>query len=113
MMFLVLLINFQQEVIIVCFKLNQEVIEQKYCINKSKPQLQCHGKCHLKKELQEKENSGSGWVHLSKNMDIIPLSILEFEMEEVSSLNRRIVFFYKDNRYPAPYIEILLPPPIS
>ncbi|WP_163400479.1 hypothetical protein [Flavobacterium fluviatile] len=49
MIILFLLVSFQQALIIVHFKLNQEQIEQEFCINKSKPELQCHGKCHLKK----------------------------------------------------------------
>lgn len=30
---------------------NQEQIETLYCINKDKPELACHGKCHLNKVL--------------------------------------------------------------
>lgn len=31
------------------FKLNQKYIAEKLCENRSKPMLQCHGKCYLKK----------------------------------------------------------------
>mgnify|MGYP006206130183 CR=1 FL=1 len=51
MTMLFLLVSFQQALIIVHFKLNQQNIEQEFCVNKAKPELQCHGKCHLKKEL--------------------------------------------------------------
>jgi hypothetical protein len=34
------------------FKLNQAEIEQLHCVNKAKPQKHCHGKCHLKKQLE-------------------------------------------------------------
>lgn len=33
------------------FELNKEYIIKKYCVNKSKPKLQCNGKCHLSKQL--------------------------------------------------------------
>jgi hypothetical protein len=36
-------------------------ITEKYCVNKSKPELRCQGKCHLKKQLnkaKEKESKG-------------------------------------------------------
>ncbi len=35
------------------FWLNQEFIAQNLCENKEKPQLECNGKCHLKKELDK------------------------------------------------------------
>lgn len=44
------------------FWLNQDFIAQNLCENKDKPQMECNGKCHLKKELKkdderkEKEN---------------------------------------------------------
>ena len=57
MAFLFLLIVTQRAVIIVHFKLNQKAIEQKFCINKDKPELQCQGLCYLKKELQKTENN--------------------------------------------------------
>lgn len=33
------------------FYLNQEQIEKEFCINKSKPELNCHGTCHLKEKI--------------------------------------------------------------
>lgn len=52
MSLLVLLLALQQSIIILHFKLNQDFIEQNYCINKARPQLNCHGKCQLEKELK-------------------------------------------------------------
>ena len=33
------------------FEANKEYIIEKYCVNKSAPQLKCNGKCHLSKKL--------------------------------------------------------------
>ena len=33
------------------FYANQEQIEEDFCINKDKPELNCHGQCHLKNQL--------------------------------------------------------------
>ncbi len=33
------------------YALNVKSITAKYCVNKAKPKLKCHGKCHLKKQL--------------------------------------------------------------
>jgi hypothetical protein len=41
--------------LVVSFQLNQEYIAKTLCENKAKPQLQCEGKCHLKKQLQKAE----------------------------------------------------------
>lgn len=37
------------------FYMNRAEIEEAYCINKEKPQLNCHGQCHLKKQLEVKQ----------------------------------------------------------
>lgn len=37
--------------IFVHFKVNQYQIEQQFCVNIEKPELDCHGKCHLSKEI--------------------------------------------------------------
>ena len=35
------------------FKINRAYIIQQHCVNKSKPELKCDGKCHLKKYLAQ------------------------------------------------------------
>lgn len=35
------------------FLLNRDAIVKENCINKSRPEMQCDGKCHLKKTLKE------------------------------------------------------------
>ncbi|MEO9545045.1 MAG: hypothetical protein ABJG99_15450 [Crocinitomicaceae bacterium] len=37
---------------IVHFFANQESITQEFCENQDKPEMECHGKCHLKKVLK-------------------------------------------------------------
>jgi hypothetical protein len=37
------------------YYLNQDFVAKNLCINRDKPQLQCNGKCHLKKQLSEEE----------------------------------------------------------
>lgn len=36
---------------VVNFYTHQNEIEAEYCVNKDKPELNCHGKCHLEKQL--------------------------------------------------------------
>ena len=54
-----------QSLTIISFYANQDEIAAKHCINKDKPELQCHGKCHLKKKLEpsvKKENPESSRI---------------------------------------------------
>ncbi|MCF8244646.1 MAG: hypothetical protein K9J37_09520 [Saprospiraceae bacterium] len=47
----ILLSSMSNAVLVAKFKLNQAEIERLYCVNKAKPEIQCHGKCHLQKQL--------------------------------------------------------------
>lgn len=107
-----LLIGLQQVIIVVHFKLNQDAIEQRFCINKNKPKLQCHGTCHLKKKLQETKNTESTLHSIYPGIDIAPVLITEWEIknsiteiQSKSSINNEIFYI-------APYQEVLVPPPI-
>ncbi|MDY3351743.1 hypothetical protein PG357_07060 [Riemerella anatipestifer] len=55
MLAIIMLVSFQQSIVVVHFKLNQSFIEANYCINKDKPQMNCHGKCYLEKELKDNQ----------------------------------------------------------
>ena len=49
--------------ILLNYSLNKEYITKNLCENRSKPKMNCNGKCHLKKELQKddkRDNSPSG-----------------------------------------------------
>lgn len=111
MLLLILLISFQQAVIIVLFKLNQATIEQAFCINKNKPELQCHGKCHLKGKLQDAENSRSDVNSLFKNIDMLPISVVKTGAEILLPVYIGNKSMYKETEYSDPYMEVLLPPP--
>ncbi len=48
---LILFASMSNAAIFTAFVLNQDKIEALFCINKAKPAMQCHGKCHLSKQL--------------------------------------------------------------
>lgn len=52
------------------FKLNQNRIELEACVNKYKPSKKCHGKCYLKKKLQEQQNQTKNPFHESNQMKL-------------------------------------------
>ena len=113
MTILFLLVSFQQALIIVHFKLNQNAIEKEFCENKAKPELQCHGKCHLKKELQDTEkNNDLELRSISKQIDIALISNIEFTVLTPKDINAKKVFLYKEYGQTEPCLEIFVPPPI-
>lgn len=48
---------FADLIVFVSFKINQDYIAEFLCINKDEPESNCNGCCHLKKELDEQQES--------------------------------------------------------
>lgn len=112
MTMLFLLVSFQQALIIVHFKLNQNIIEKEFCVNKTKPELQCHGKCHLKKELEKSDNNDLELTSIGKKIDIYLNSNFEFEIPIVKTVKVTKAVIYREFELIEPYLEIFVPPPI-
>jgi len=112
MTMLFLLVSFQQALIIVHFKLNQKNIEQEFCVNKAKPELQCHGKCHLKKELEKSDNNDLELTSIGKKIDITLLSNFQFAVPILKPINSNKILTYKELDLVEPCLEIFVPPPI-
>jgi|SRR5690606_3060628 len=113
MMVLSLLVGFQQAIVVMHFKLNQEAIEREFCINKNKPELQCHGVCHLKKQLQKTENSEPASIGVYQRVDMLPISSTEFEAGSLIVEIWNDIPIYKEIHYTEPCREIFVPPPIA
>ncbi|MDX6183052.1 hypothetical protein SGQ44_12090 [Flavobacterium sp. Fl-77] len=112
MTMLLLLVSFQQALIIVHFKFDQKNIEQEFCVNKARPELQCHGKCHLKKELEKSDSTDSELTSIGKKIDMTLISDLEFTVSVLKTINSNKVLFYKELELLEPCLEIFVPPPI-
>lgn len=112
MTILFLLVSFQQVLIIVHFKLNQKNIEQNFCVNQATPEMQCHGKCHLKKELEKSDNTDLELTGIGKKVDIALTSNIEFAFQiiNVAKSSRKII--YRELQLSEPCLEIFIPPPI-
>ncbi len=100
--------TFNQVIIVGKFLYNQDYIAANFCENIEKPELECNGKCHLKKELTEdtKKNhedkiiiSENAFFFATQNIEIIldePFFFLEKENfahyleKDVSSYNASI-----------------------
>jgi len=54
--------TFSKGLVLAEFMLNRDYIAKVLCINKAKPQLACHGQCHLMKQMEretKKEQNGN------------------------------------------------------
>lgn len=112
MTILFLLVAFQQALIVVHFKLNQKDIEKEFCENKDKPLLQCHGKCHLNKKLDQSENPDLELNSINKKIDLALVTNPEFTFEFVAPINSNKPIIYRELEHFEPHIEIFVPPPI-
>ena len=56
---LILLQTFSQELMVLDYQVHRERITQLFCLNKTKPQLHCNGKCHLAKQLRKAADAES------------------------------------------------------
>jgi hypothetical protein len=101
------------------YTINKEEITQKYCENKDKPEMECNGCCHLKKELnkvekaEESENSSFPISKISKQ-EIQPFLIhciqkISFSLNDYTFYSNNFgtysnlysfLFFVKDNKPP-------------
>lgn len=102
------------------YTINKEEITQKYCENKDKPEMECNGCCHLKKELnnvdkaEERENSSFPISKISKQ-EIQPFLIqciqkISFSLNDYSFFSisygmysnlYSFLFFVKNNKPPS------------
>lgn len=112
MTMLFLLVSFQEALIIVHFKLDQKNIEQEFCVNKARPELQCHGKCHLKKELEKSDQTDLEFTSIGKKIDMVLVSNIEVPALIKKAIKSSKIADYKEFGLLEPCLEIFVPPPI-
>lgn len=108
---LILLITFQRGLIVIHFKLNQDYIEKNYCVNKTKPKLQCHGQCQLKKELQKTSDTNLENLSIYKHIELIPLEINIFKIEKIEFRETLKISFYREDLFIQNFVKRILHPP--
>ncbi|GAA3634276.1 hypothetical protein [Flavivirga jejuensis] len=90
------------------YLLNQDYIAEFLCINKDKPELQCHGKCYLVKEIEKQQENDSNSLRVSlENYPIGFVEILQiktFQTFKLASKKTRFPYqklYYFDYNYSA------------
>lgn len=81
---LTVLVNFQQSLIVMHFKINRDTIEHVYCENKEGSASACHGLCYLKKQLEKTESSDFPAYAYAK-MAMLPVEKPDFPLANVWS----------------------------
>ena len=99
---------------ILTFKVNQNQIIEKHCINKAKPEKQCEGKCFLSKIFKEKqsnENEGSdnSIVEEPSRVFLFPPTLSE-ALTKSTLCNIRSNFFFKTPKLQSFYQSVFHPP---
>lgn len=73
------------------FLINQEKITTELCENKDKPELECHGKCHLAKQLEKESETNTTSTSYKK------ISVVLFFVENVVAITPKAQtkYFYQ------------------
>lgn len=100
------------------YEVNKDYVTEVLCINKDKPQLQCKGKCYLKKQLNKIDNT----TNTDNTKAPAPnerLQPLEFITSQVTQFNTQTIHTTPINHtaycfswYRHKYISSILRPPI-
>lgn len=108
---------FSQSYLIISFYLNRAEIIEKHCVNKDKPELECAGQCHLKKQLEATKPTKD----LNQDLPNSPRTfLLMFGFFQAKSTNQLLTkikpikkhIFSVTNHYSDGFRQKILHPPI-
>ncbi|WP_052252080.1 hypothetical protein [Kaistella solincola] len=92
------------------YKINRDFYEI-YCVNKAKPEMDCHGKCQMKKNGEKTANFFS-LVKYSFEFNILPAKVAYFSIaKEPRFVTIISIFSYHDGFLPEIILGILPHPP--
>ncbi|MBX0332736.1 hypothetical protein K3G39_05755 [Pontibacter sp. HSC-14F20] len=66
---------------------NKAYIAAVLCENKDKPQLECEGKCYLKKQLQKADTPESNATGLTLKLEISPFTASLFKLDKMVAVS--------------------------
>lgn len=105
-----------QSMVVIHFYANQEYIEINYCVNLDKPELNCHGKCHLNASLSTGSEILSTETTSNYNLKTA-LIILTFrscpKIEIVEPINQKSRINSAEVEETSTFINPILNPPES
>ena len=80
------------------------------CVNKDKPELQCNGKCHLKKVSQSSENDNEAVKILDYEILLFQQPTIDYQINASAFIQKKEVFSYL-NLYSFQYKLFCFHPP--
>lgn len=102
--------SFQNSLFMIDYQINRNFYEI-HCINKAKPDLDCHGKCQMKKE-SEKSSNPFALVKYSFEFNILPTKTIEFLFKKNESFAfNEDNFKYLDLNFSEVSVAVLPHPP--
>ena len=92
------------------YKINRDFYEI-HCVNKAKPELNCHGKCQMVKE-SEKSTNPFSLVKYSFEFNILPAARGDFFIKKQNFFNYQMTkFTYQEVFIPDVFLNIPPQPP--
>lgn len=102
--------SFQSSLLMIDYQINKNFYEI-HCVNKAKPEMNCHGKCQMQKE-SEKSSNPFNLVKYSFEFNILPAKPLEFSFKnEGSFVDDSTIFNFRDATISDVFLDILPHPP--
>ena len=116
MFFILLMIGVTSKEIVhfAAFKLNQDFITDFFCINKDKPEMQCDGKCYLKKTIDtaNEESNSSPVTPPDERSLIVFLDVIEADQNSLNLFDSWHRFFYLATELQGTSQELIHPPEV-
>ncbi|UWX59465.1 hypothetical protein N0B40_13730 [Chryseobacterium oranimense] len=114
--FLTLYMAFRPLIPLVEYAVNYDYISTVLCINKSKPELHCNGKCYVSKELAKTNDTDSLPLNKAKNsgqkiLDICTLPEITSVQNTVRFSSLRFNFLY-ETAYSFLFLKHIFKPPV-
>lgn len=114
--FLTLFVVFRPLVPVVEYAVNYDYISEVLCVNKSRPEIHCNGKCYLKKQLANANDTDSSPLTKTKNsgQKLLDIYVLP-EITEISKTENTFIsnfnFLYK-TAYSFLFLKYIFRPPV-
>lgn len=114
--FLTLYMVFRPLIPLMEYAVNYDYISTVLCINKSKPELHCNGKCYVSKELAKTNDSDSSPLNKTKSsgqkvLDICTLPEITGIQKTEKLLHQNFNFLY-ETAYSFLFLKHIFKPPV-
>ncbi|WP_080777741.1 hypothetical protein [Chryseobacterium phocaeense] len=114
--FLTLYMAFRPLIPLVEYAVNYDYISTTLCVNKSKPELHCNGKCYLSKELAKTNGSDSSPLNKAKNsgqkiIDTCTLPEIAVIQKADQPIPQNLNFLY-ETAYSFLFLKHIFKPPV-